>query len=349
MLVTNVGSVPLNAAELPSDNDLPGLVSLLHPERLSVTLSRALGEWLGHGARLLETRAYLRRLFRGKRCSVEIELIVDRDNGRSCERRKLLGKFYDGDQGVTVRETLIALRRNGFREGRFLVTQPIAWLPEYRLLLLNWAEGTLFSSGLLAQSHAGLEIARAAEWLLHLHHCGITTGRRYSFEKHVSTLRQWKELLCQAYPRGERLLDALLIRIESRGSELAGWTARPTHRDFSPDHLVVEGDHLTCLDLDEFCHYDPLFDVAHFIAHLRFLSLTHFGTISQFDSLCDRFLGTYHSRCQDFSEKRLRLYLAISYFKLVRFVALVQRAEGWDNIMPEILSEAQRLAGRNCY
>src|SRR5881628_1835001 len=76
------------------------------------------------------------------------------------------------------------------------------------------------------------------------------------------------------------------------GSALAlgGWTPVPTHRDFSPDHIVIDGDRITVLDLDEFCQYDPLLDVAHFVTHLRFLGLVSYGNLSRFDHLAARFL-----------------------------------------------------------
>ncbi|HEX2710753.1 MAG TPA: phosphotransferase, partial [Candidatus Acidoferrales bacterium] len=115
-------------------------------------------------------------------------------------------------------------------------------------------------------------------------------------------------------------MAALLARFEERGKELAGWTPGPIHRDFSPEHLVVHGDQFTGLDFDEFCQYDPLFDVAQFSAHLAFPGLTHFGTLDHFDTLAERFLAAYQACGGDYSQARLGLYKAIAYFKLGRKV-----------------------------
>ncbi len=134
----------------------------------------------------------------------------------------------------------------------------------------------------------------------------------------------------------------LLLSTE-RGRELSGWAPGPTHRDFSPEHLVVRGNQLTGLDFDEFCQYDPLFDVAHFVARLRFLGLTEAGALQRFDGLAQRFLARYEAGGGECSEARLRLYTAIAYFKLGRFVALVQRPQAWRRILPELLNEARRL------
>src|SRR2546422_4104620 len=335
--------IPLEASKLPFDAALPGLALLCEPSQLKVTLSRLLAQWLGPDAHLFDSRASVRRLSPGKRCSVELELVVGRKNGVPAEGRRLLGKFYTGNQGATVSGTLEELRRHGFGAGRFIVPRPLAYEPEYHLLLLTWAEGELLSSVVLAHSDAAREIAGAAEWLLGLHKCGVGTGRRYSFLSHLQTLAGWKDLLTEMYPETERSLGALLARFEERGRDLTGWTPGPTHRDFSPEHLVVQGDQFTGLDFDEFCQYDPLFDVAHFTAHLRFLGLTHFGALNHFDWLSDRFLAAYEAGSHDYSEERLNLYLAIAYFKLGRFVSLVQRPKEWMQMLPELLSEARRF------
>ncbi|HEX2710754.1 MAG TPA: hypothetical protein VHM88_00825 [Candidatus Acidoferrales bacterium] len=144
--------------------------------------------WLGPDAHLVDSRAYLRRLYPGIRCSVELELAVGRDNGGPAERRRLLGKLYREEQGATVYQTLGELRNHGLRAGRFRVPQPLAYVAEYHLLLLTWAEGELLRSVFLARSNAAPEIAVAAEWLLGLHQCSVRTGRRYSFLGHLQTL-----------------------------------------------------------------------------------------------------------------------------------------------------------------
>lgn len=334
---------PLDASELPSDQALPGLAALCRPGELTATLSRFLAQWLGPDAHLLSSHAYLQRLSPGKRCSVKLDLVVGRDNGAPAERRRLLGKLYREDQGATVYETLGELRSHGFGAGRFRVPRPLAYVPEHHLLLLSWAKGDLLSSVFLARFDAAQEIAGAAQWLLRLHNCGVRTGRRYSFRGHLHTLAGWKELLTEVYPEGDRLLGDLLARFEERGSQLAGWTPGPVHRDFSPEHLVVQGDQFTGLDFDEFCQYDPLFDVAHFTAHLRLLGLTHFGTLSHFDWLADRFLAAYEAGGGEPLGERVSFYEGIAYFKLCRFVALVRQPQAWKQILPELLSEARRL------
>src|SRR5438034_9399483 len=100
----------LEASELPSDPTLPGLTLLGHPVQLVETLSRPLTHWLGPDSRLIDSRAHVRRLSPGKRCSVELELVVDRDSGRPPERRRFLGKVYRDDRAAVLYDTLGHLR-----------------------------------------------------------------------------------------------------------------------------------------------------------------------------------------------------------------------------------------------
>jgi thiamine kinase-like enzyme len=308
---------------------------------LAAILSPALAEWLGPDVRLVDARAYLRRLFPSKRCSVELELTLDRQYG-VFERRRLLCKLYRDKQAEATYQTLVGLRLHGLGTGRFLVPQPLASVPEHGLLLLAWAEGQLLSSDI----HSGIDsvqnVVGAAEWLLRFHSCGVRTGRRYSVEQHLRTLSTWLGPLTEAYPEGSSRVHALLAQLEECGGQLPPWTEGPTHRDFCPEHLVIDGQHLTCLDFDEFCQYDPLFDVAHFVVQLRFLCLAHFGTLHHFDRLVDQFKAAYCAGAHDYSGERMRFYQTITYFKLARFVALVEQGCGWRSILPELLSEAER-------
>ncbi len=341
-LLTNTTAVPLEAFELPVDPDLPGYASLCQPSWLTSTLSPVVPRWLGPDACLLESRAYLRRLFPGKRCSLELELAIHRKDGVP-ECRRLLGKLYRDDRAASVYSTLEELRHHGLGAGRFLVPEPVACVPERRLLLSAWTEGELLSAVLLSDADAARKISEAAEWLLALHGCGVATGRRYSLADHLRTLAGWGKLLSGVYPEGSHSVGTLLARFEERGQELSGWTPGPTHRDFTAEHLVVHGERFTCLDFDEFCQYDRLFDVAHFTAHLQCLGLTHFGALNHFDSLVGQFQAAYEAGTKDYSNERLRLYEAIAYFKLGRFVALAQQPEGWRQVLPELLDAARRL------
>ena len=341
--LTDTVGATAEAHDLPFDPALPGTALLQNPAQLRAVLSHRLENWLGPGSSLFDARVAVRHFFPGKRCSAELELLVGPTRGAPAERRRVLGKFYSDDHGAGVYDALSELRRTGFDVGRFVVPRPLGYDVAHRLLLLEWTQGESLRARLAAAPPTREDVTDAAAWLLRLHTCGVTSGRQYTRTRHIETLTGWMQQLTARFPEGEQLLADVLAGIRERGQAHSDWQPGPTHRDFSPEHLVVSGDRVVGLDLDEFCQYDPLFDVAHFTAHLRFLGLTRFGTLQHFDPLIDDFIAAYRAGSVGDSAERRRLYEAIAFVKLGRFVVLVRSFPDWRQTLPVLLKHALQL------
>jgi aminoglycoside phosphotransferase (APT) family kinase protein len=177
--------------------------------------------------------------------------------------------------------------------------------------------------------------------LVKLHQSGVAAGSRYTFRRHLETLASQKLRLTRVLPELDGLLKSILCRIEERGVALSGWTPGPTHRDFSPDHLVFNKGCVTALDFDEFRQYDPMFDVAHFMAHLRLLGMRYTGDVTRFDELGRIFQTAYRGCAREYSEARVRFYQAVAYFKLAYIVAVVIRPPAWEEAVEVFLREAE--------
>ncbi|HKO25678.1 MAG TPA: phosphotransferase, partial [Chloroflexota bacterium] len=186
-------------------------------------------------------------------------------------------------------------------------------------------------------------VDRSAAWLVKLHTSGVTGRRRYTFDRHLHTLAVWQRRLAGVYPEATPALAVVLGRIEARGRALSGWKPAPTHRDFSPDNVIFDGTQLSALDFDEFCQYDPLFDVAHFVAHLRVLGLTSSGRVPRFEELATRFQRAYAAQAKAYAAPRVQLYEAITYLKLAHIIACIWRPPGWQQSVATLLGEAQKI------
>ena len=111
----------------------------------------------------------------------------------------------------------------------------------------------------------------------------------------------------------------------------------------------------------------PLFDVAHFVAHLRVLGLTSSATpafpalkdrledrteelvrpsgrvmLQRFDELATRFTMTYEAHAKEYCAARVRLYEAITYLKLAHNIGCIWRPRGWQQSVATLLGEAQK-------
>jgi aminoglycoside phosphotransferase (APT) family kinase protein len=340
------GAPLAGALAATDDSALPGYAVLREDKLRTQLISDLLRGWLHPQAELLESNAVLRRHVPGKRCNFQIELMILPTPGAPVERRWVVGKVYAQDQGAKVYEALHEFRKHGFAGSTFLVPQPLAYDPHWKLLLLGWSEGELLRSLVLGGSDVSHRMEEAANWLLKFHQCGVTTGRQHTFRRHLETLVSQKHRLVNVRPEWEGRLASILSRIEERGEALSGWTAGPTHYDFSPDHLVFNEAQLTVIDFDEFRQYDPMFDVAHFTAQLRLLGLRYMGDVTRFDELGEAFQKAYRVGAQDYSEARVRFYQAVAYFKMAHIVGAVVRPPAWKEAVEQFLSETERVLGR---
>jgi phosphotransferase family enzyme len=323
---------------LPRDAALPGLSLLHEPARLIETLSPLLADWGGREARILDVVADVRRYAPGRRCIVELKLHA----GERREPRTLIAKMYPDDRGRQVHEITQMLWEDGFGNGRLRIPQPLAYSGFWQMSMVTRVEGQPLKNLLLADADVAQSMEAAAHWLHKLERCRVSNARVYSLDRHLHTLKAREQSLAQIDPGAMSAFRGVLSRVEQQCRAVSGARSLPTHRDFSPDHLLVDGDQLTVIDFDEFCQYDPLFDVAHFIAHVRYLALSNRGSLIHFDDLADRFHSVYAAGAADYSNERLRLNLAIAYLKLALIVALVTRPKDWQEFTNVLMREARR-------
>jgi aminoglycoside phosphotransferase (APT) family kinase protein len=328
---------------MPSDPALPGCALLQQDESRAGVLSGLLRGWLGPDAELLESTAVLCRYAPGRRCNFRIALTFVPAPGAMAERRQIVAKVYAKDHGAHAFEMLQELRSHGFSEGRCRVPEPLAYDPRWRLLLLSYAEGDILRSLVLDGRDPSGRMEEAAHWLRAFHQCGVTKGRTFTWRSHLETLASERQAMAKVAPESDHQVEQLLRRFEERGEALSGWAPGPTHRDFSPDHLVIDDQRLTAIDFDECRQYDPMFDVAHFSAHLRLLAFRHGGDATRFDGLVEIFQAAYRAGARDFSEARVRFYQAVAYFKLAHILAVVVRPPAWKQGTEEFLREADRM------
>jgi aminoglycoside phosphotransferase (APT) family kinase protein len=335
------GAIPPNVAlAVPNDSALPGC-ELLQLEKLRTELlAQSLKDWLGPKAELLESKAVLLRYVPGKRCNFLFDLMISPTPDAPIERRRVTGKVYAEYHGAKVFRILQEFRSHGLAGGRYRVPQPLAYEPRWKLLLLGWAEGDLLRSRILGDSDASCYMFEVADFLAKFHQSGVAGGSRYTFRRHLELLAGQKLYLTRVLPELEGLLDSILRGIKERGEAISGWAPGPTHRDFSPDHLVLNEGCLTALDFDEFRQYDPMFDVAHFTAHLKLLGVRHGGDVTRFDELGRIFQTAYRGSARDYSEERVRFYQAVAYFKLAYILAAVVRPSAWEKTVEMFLREA---------
>ena len=328
---------------LSYDQALRGAILLQYPKQLLEILSSLLSRWLGVHAHLSDLNVNILGYKPGRRCVFELDFILSLSAVAPKQHRRVIGKIYANSLGEKVYETLQQLWSHGFAVGRFNIPQPLAYDADWRLLLMSWTRGNsldhLLLNGLDDLSKA---IIASAEWLVKLHKCRASERRRHDFSR-LHKLGMWQRYLGVVYPEAEPLLADVRSRIDLQREALSGWLAAPTHCDYTPNHLIIDDNQVTGVDFDEFGQYDPLFDVAHFVVHLRYLGLVRLGSLNCFDWLARLFQDTYKACVDDYSPKRVRLYMVIVYLKLVYFNAFNRPTQDWKKVVDILLHEARQI------
>jgi hypothetical protein len=228
--------------------------------------------------------------------------IVVRYELAGAQRRAVIGKWFSTDRGATVADALRQLRALGF-DGRLAVPDLLGYLSDERVLFVEAVSGHLLRE---IMSERPNEAVNAGVWLASFHGSGFNSPRNCAPSKQLGAARRWSEEVDSLGRVSSNLEEALRTLDDP---------ALPVHYDFYHSQMIIRPEGSTVvLDLDEAGMGDPYFDLAHFKAHVRLLSLQRFGDPDRFEPLEMAFVKGYTS------VRQLPLYKpaldAFAWFKL---------------------------------
>jgi tRNA A-37 threonylcarbamoyl transferase component Bud32 len=334
----------------PYDRELPALPRLVEgpPSELEPLLLARFGPgdwrfeaWDVEPVKYLpERRATLRLTARAR----------EAQTGRAEERRFYAKVYSDGETGERIHRVTRALwEKAGAGGERFTVARPIAYLGDgRRTLIQEEAPGTLLRDRILSlEEDATPAVRKTARALavLHLDHVvdHVVTPRRTHLQKEVANMERIGELLrpnCPHLgPRIEEIVGAVVAGLEEG-------VPAPTHGDFKPDNILLDGDRLALLDFDEFTEADPVQDAARFLAHLTAMPLSFALPHDRARAYARAFAEEYFAHVPEAWRDRLPLHYARNVFKMAP--NFLQRPQpGWPDKIEALIEEAEdSLAGR---
>src|SRR5215212_5425224 len=196
-----------------------------------------------------------------------------RDAATGARREKsFYAKVYRHEKGEHTYQTLRALRSQAFSNGEgFGVVRPLAYLSDLRALVLEGAPGTPLDEILLRDRDATGALRRAAvrrgAQALAAFNQGDApaTTRRHLLADEVGVLERAGRVLGRACPHLRPEVESIVEGVLAGLEEVP---PRPTHRHLSPDHIFLDGERTTFIDLDSFAEADPVLDPAHLLARL---------------------------------------------------------------------------------
>jgi len=267
---------------------LPILQVALNVQRMSAILGPLLAPLARSEAPPAVFYAKLLAYKQGNRGTVRYEV-----DGIGDTRTVVLGKLYPQVvQAQRVEGILQGLWGQVFAGSDGLgVPRPLGCVPDLSMLVYVPVEGEPLDEVL--PGPGGLRaIELTAAWLRALHDARLPLDRRLQVASELVNVNAWAALVGQAYPDKAAVTARLAadLRAAAIGSQFR--TDTPIHKDFHYKHVLVDGG-LRVIDFDEVRLGDPMYDVAHFCAHLRLLGCRTLGDPAGFASLERAFLRAY--------------------------------------------------------
>ena len=200
----------------------------------------------------------------GRRCVIEYEL--ESDDSSLVVLGKVRAKGLDSvGYGITT-----ALHRAGLdseSESGTSVAEPLGAIPAWNMWLQRKVSGAA-ATDLLARP-GGVELARQIAAAIHeFHEASVPATRRHSMADELRILHERLPLVAQENPHWPQRLERVLSACDRLGGATPVGGVCGIHRDFYPDHVIVDGKRLYLIDLDLYCEGDPALDVGNFVGHM---------------------------------------------------------------------------------
>lgn len=263
----------------------------------------------------------------GRRCTILYEI---------CQgRRQVYVKIYYNKRGKAVMNKMRELKK-ACSQGP-VMPEAFAYLPEYRMLIMEGITGTPLSQ---LQGRA-LEtwLRRAAEALAYFHNCSANLRKVWTLSDEMGVLRKRIHMLAANEPSiiPEVLELVTLLWAKEPNPDIV---VRPIHRDFYPAQVIALGDRPGFIDLDDSALGDPAIDVGNFLAHLKLLSFQRHSNPGALDHEGEVFLKEYVESAVNARIERILFFQAST---LLRLASLASGRPGCAEETRAMLSQASQL------
>jgi hypothetical protein len=232
-------------------------------------------------------------------------------------RKEIFAKLYYDESGAVIYDKLRALRNAGLGAGeRYQAVEPLAFIPQYGMMLARAAEGVPVSAHIAGDGSALVDGAReSARWLAKLHTSPVRVGKPRALVASSEVLSVGRRFAKITARRGDYYqVGVEMIRtLERMAEDVVEGLLVQTHGQYRPIHVFVSDETVTVIDLDRTRPCDPARDIAEYLWRVRRLAFEEGGDVSRSDAPTDVFLETYASAVGDGS------YLTNLQFHLARY------------------------------
>lgn len=233
------------------------------------------------------------------------EIVRAKGTGRLTLRYQFEGghtvyaKVYTDELGQYSFRSLSELWKDGFGHfSEFHVPEPLGFYGDENFLVMREVQGEPLAKMLSGTvDEITPAIRAAARWLVRLHASHIPSAIEESPCERIKIFKL-SDMLAKAsasYPEQAQLLLDLLQRVRRVAPTEPVLSLVPTHGQYTPANVFLNGAEVTVIDLDRICLSDPAKDVAMFVHRLRNILYKHSGDTERAEVLAAAFVSEYKS------------------------------------------------------
>jgi hypothetical protein len=330
----------------PPEKELPGLEQLTgaEPSRALVNeVFRAAGR-LPAGVEISACTPRILSYKPGSRCTIRYDLEYRPPQADApAAPRMIIGKTYRKPaKAQNAYEGMLALWHSPLAKGdRVTIAEPLAWVPEHKLMLQTTIPGETSLEDMLREAVArpGADLPsaeamktlhvymkKAAAGLAAFHQSGANYGDAAHVEIRFEELHRLTHRLSILYPEITGAVLPLLTWLEKQSAAHPEDPLVPTHGTFNPEQVLIDGDRIGFIDFDDYCMAEPALDVGLFRAAIKDTGMNapfpsaapdeteRRARLALLDEIGDVFLAEYE-RHAAISRARVALWEAADYLR----------------------------------
>jgi len=353
----------LDLGTVPADGGLPALADLRDPERARALLEAGIRACSPAYAdlRIARCRPLLLRCNPDSRATLRCQLGYPPQAAGRGWPEVVVVKTHRGDKGRNAWEAMRALWDSplGGSGGEVRLAEPLAWIPERRVLVQGPipAERTLtqlLRRSLRLGTPAALDelrsaLDRTAAALAALHRRGPRHGTARTLDQELDEAGRVAARLAGPVPALAGAAGPLLARLAALAAGTPADPDGPAHRSFRPGQVLLRDGGIGLIDFDGFCTAEPALDVALFRADLKDTGMLvrldgppgrdrDLAMAARLEELADLFLDRY-ARHAPVSPRRVALWEAVDLLTCV--------LHSWTKVQPRRLATSRLLLERH--
>lgn len=327
-----------------ADEGLPALPELTDAERARTLIGASLRG--RHDIRIERCEPEVMRYKPGSRCTLRYHLEYE----PGCEGpHMVVAKTYRGDKGANAYRGMTALADAGIPPSTVALAEPLAYLPDLRVLLQGpvdeqetlkaLVKRTVADGSPAAFDRLREEVSKAAAGLAAVHSSGIDHGETVTWEDERDDVADLAERVAAAVPELEGVGRAHLGALSTLAGAHPADPPGPAHRSFRPAQVLLADGRISFIDFDGLCTAEPAIDVALFRVSLRDAGMRvpdaaggEAATADRLEALevvCDHFLDRYRAE-RGVSVARVALWEGL--------YLLTSVLHCWTKIKPAVLT-----------